>query len=323
MSNIGLWGAMFYTAATTYMNWFLIALVGPVLYAIANHTDKYLISRYLKGGAVGSMVIFSALFNLIAVPIIFLVHPDVLSIGLTSALILTLNGTLIVVNVLCYFYALHKDEASYVVPFYQTIPVFGFFFGYFLLGETISLTQGWGALAVILGALVLSFEFEERIRFKRDVVLLMLTASVLYALNGVIFKLVALDGGFWPSLFWAQVGQVLAGLLMLFFVGSYRKQFLAMLRENKLPVLSLNALSETMFVVAEGAMAFAVLLAPLVLVQLVNSFQPLFVFVIGIFLATFFPNISDESIARHHLLQKSVGVFLVVIGSYLVTALGG
>jgi uncharacterized membrane protein len=305
------------------MNWFFIALIGPVLYALANHTDKYLISQYLKGGAVGSMIIFSALFNIIAVPIIFLIHPDVLSVGLAGATILTLNGMLIVLNVLCYFYALHKDEASYVVPFYQTIPIFGFFFAYFLLGETISAPQAWGALGVIVGALVLSFEFEERIRFKREVVLLMLIASLLYALNGVVFKMIALDGGFWASLFWAQVGQIIIGLIFLCCISSYRRQFFAMIRENRHSVLGLNALSEVMFIVAESATAFAILLAPLVLVQLVNSFQPLFVFLIGIFLAAFFPTISNESIARHHLIQKSLGVALVIIGSYFVTTMGG
>jgi drug/metabolite transporter (DMT)-like permease len=303
------------------MSWFFIALIGPVLYALANHTDKYLISRYLKGGAVGSMVIFSALFNIIAIPIILVIHPDVLSIGAYSATVLTLNGMLIVVNVLCYFYALHKDEASYVVPFYQTIPIFGFFLGYFILGETISTTQTWGALIIILGAAVLSFEFEEQIRFKHEVVLLMLTASALYALNGAVFKLIALEGGFWASLFWAQVGQVLIGLMFLLFISSYRRQFLAMLRENKLPVLGLNTLSETMFVVAEAAMAYATLLAPLVLVQLVNSFQPLFVFLIGVFVAVFFPKISHESIARHHLLQKGIGVLAIVVGTYFIGTL--
>lgn len=300
------------------MNWFVIALVGPLLYSIANHTDKYLISRYLKGGAVGSMAIFSALFNLIALPIVFFIHPSVLTISLLDALVLSLNGSLLVLSVLCYFYALHKDEASFVVPFYQTIPVFGFILGYIVLGETITSAEAWGAIGVLLGALILSFEFEEKIRFKHSVVKLMLGSSLLYAINGVVFKFIALETGFWVSLFWAQVGQVAMGLIFLAFIPSYRHQFSAMLRENKAAVLGLNAFSEVMFIVAESAMAFATLMAPLVFVQLVNSFQPLFVFLIGIFLSIFFPKISNESLSRRHLLQKALGVVVVIFGSYFL-----
>src|ERR1035437_9572169 len=99
------------------MSWFFIALIGPILYAIANHTDKYLISKYLKGGQVGSLVIFSAIFSVIALPIIIFIHPVVFGVSLVQGLVLAVNGMLVVVAVLLYFYALHKDEASYVVPF--------------------------------------------------------------------------------------------------------------------------------------------------------------------------------------------------------------
>lgn len=56
----------------------------------------------------------------------------------------------------CYLYALNIDEASFVTPFYQTVPIFAYFVGYFVLGETITLAQGLGSLVVIVGALALS-----------------------------------------------------------------------------------------------------------------------------------------------------------------------
>lgn len=300
------------------MHWFFIALIGPVLYSIANHTDKYLISKYLKGGAVGSLIIFSALFNIVALPVILLVHPNVFTVSYSEAVILALNGMLLVTSVLCYFYALHKEEASYVVPFYQTIPIFGFVLAYFVLGETITPIQALGSVAIILGATALSFEFEEQTVFKKEVVLLMLTASLLAATSDVVFKSVAIDAGFWASIFWAQIGQISLGLIFLLFVTPYRTQFFAMIRENNLSVLGLNSLSEVLFIVAEATGQFAILLAPIVFVLLVNSFQPLFVFVIGIFLTLFFPHISNESISRRHLLQKCIGIGAIVVGTYVI-----
>jgi len=301
------------------MSWFFIALIGPILYAVANHTDKYLISKYLKGGEVGSLIIFSAIFSVVALPIIILVYPAVFGVSLLQGLVLAINGMLVVVAILFYFYALHKDEASYVVPFYQTIPIFAFVLGYFILGETITKTQGISSLIIIIGALVLSFELGlGKIKFKKDVVLLMLAASLLFAINGVIFKLIAVSEGFWPSTFWGLVGKIILGFGFLVFVPSYHRQFLSMIKENKFAVLALNSMSESLFIVAEGVMGYAILLAPVVLVLLVNSFQPLFVFIIGIGLTVLFPKLGKESMTRSALIQKIFGIGLIIVGTYFL-----
>lgn len=300
------------------MNWFLIALIGPILYAVANHTDKYLISKYVRGGAVGSLIIFSALFAIVAMPVVLLIHPDVVEISFFRGGALALNGMLAVTAILCYFYALHKDEVSNVVPFYQTIPVFGFILGYVILGETISVSQGIASLLIIAGALVLSLELQEKIGFKKEVAVLMLTASVLYAVNSVVFKVIALDDGYWTSLFWSMAGQVSLGVIFLLFVKKYRHQFVAMLRENRLAALGLNSLSEVLFTIAEAATAFATLLAPVALVLLVNSFQPFFVFAIGILLTVFIPHIGRESLLTKHLAQKIIGIGLMIVGTYFI-----
>lgn len=124
------------------MQWFFMALIGPILYACANHTDKYLIFRYLKSGEVGALIIFSSIFGVIALPVVLFIHPTVFNVNFFQGIVLTINSMLVVIAILLYFYALQKDEASYVVPFYQTIPIFAFILGYFVLGETISISQG-------------------------------------------------------------------------------------------------------------------------------------------------------------------------------------
>ncbi len=300
------------------MSWFFIALVGPILYAIANHVDKYLIAKYMKGGAVGSLIIFSCLFSAVALPVVLFIHPDVLATSIRDGGILAINGMLVVFAMLCYFYALEKDEVSYVVPFYQTVPIFGFILGFLILGETITSLQGLAMCIIIAGALILSFEITGPLRFKKHVVLLMILASFLYAVNGVIFKLIALPNGFWISLFWSLVGNVIIGLLFLLFIRSYREQFFYTLRKNRFPVISLNGLAELLFTVAEGVTAYAILLAPVALVLLVNSFQPFFVFAIGVLLTLLFPHISEEGITRKHLFQKVLGIGLMVVGTYFI-----
>jgi drug/metabolite transporter (DMT)-like permease len=301
------------------MSWFFIALCAPFLLACANHNDKFLLSRYLKQKNIGAIVTFSSLFSGVAIPIVSFIQPDVYDVSLVQGSAVVATGMLSVVAVVCYLYALDLDEASFVTPFYQTVPIFAYVLGFFILGETITLAQGLASFVIISGALALSFELGRRgMQFKRNVVTLMLAASFLSAINGVIFKLIAVDKGFWVSLFWGFVGQAMAGLTLLVCVPSYRRDFLGLFKQQKVGV-GLIALSRTLTSVSEAVTLYATLLAPVALVLLVNSFQPLFVFAFGVVLTLFLPRVAQESLGRMKMLQKGAGIGLMLVGGYLIS----
>jgi drug/metabolite transporter (DMT)-like permease len=302
------------------MNWFFVALCAPLLLACARHNDKFLLEKRLKQKTIGSIVIFSSLFSGVAIPIILLIAPGVFQVSLIQGSAVVASGMLSVLAVVCYLHALDLDEASFVTPFYQMVPIFAYVLGYFILGETITLAQGFAALVIVAGALALSFELgEPDLRFKRKVVLLMMAASFLSATNGVIFKLIAADKGFWVSLFWGFVGQVTAGLLLLVFCSSYRKDFIDLFRQHRAATVSLIALSRTLTGVSEAVTLYATLLAPVALVLLVNSFQPLFVLALGVALTLFVPRVAEESLGRTKMLQKGAGIGLMLIGGYMIS----
>src|SRR5262245_29809696 len=156
------------------MRWFFIALWAPFLLACANHNDKFVLSRYLKTKNIGSIVILSSLFSGVAVPIVLFFQSDVTDVSLLQGSALVATGMASVFAAVCYLYALDMDEASFVTPFYQTVPIFAYVLGYFVLGETVTRAQGLGAFIIIAGALSLSFEFG-----RRGVVALMLGAVAL------------------------------------------------------------------------------------------------------------------------------------------------
>src|SRR5215475_2988417 len=301
------------------MSWFFIALCAPLLLACANHNDKFLLSRYLEERNIGSIVIFSSLFSGVGIPIVLFIQPDVYDVSFVQGSAVVTTGMLSVFALVCYLHALDLDEASFVIPFYQTVPIFAYVFGYFVLGETISPVQGLASFVIIVGALALSFEFGRRaLRFKRNVVALMLTASLVSAINGVIFKLIAVHKGFWVSLFWGFVGQVMAGLTLVVCVPRYRSDFLSLFKQQK-GAIGLIALSKVLFGVSEAVTFYATLLAPVALVLLVNSFQPLFVFAFGIALTLFVPRVAEESLDRMKMLQKGAGIGLMLVGGYLIS----
>jgi len=234
------------------MSWFFIALWAPFLLACANHNDKFLLSRYLKEKNVGSIAIFFSLSSGVEIPIVLLIQPGAYQVSLVPGSALVVTGMSSVLAAVCYLHALNIDEASFVTPFYQTVPVFAFVLGYFILGETLTHAQGFGSFVIMASAVALSFELDRRgLHFKRKVVALMLAASFLSAINGVIFKLIALDKGFWVALLWGFVGQVLAGLALLGCVPGYRRDFVALLKQQQVTGFGLIALSKTLVSVSE------------------------------------------------------------------------
>ena len=71
--------------------------------------------------------------------------------------------------------------------------------------------------------------------------------------------------------------------------------------------------------VSEAVTLYATLLAPVALVLLVNSFQPLFVLTLGTVLTLFLPRVAKESLDRMKMLQKGAGIALMLVGGYLIS----
>ena len=302
------------------MQWFFIALINPIAHAFANHIDKYMISRYIKGGAVGALILFSSLFAIIALPIIFFLHPAVFTISAIKILALMANGALLVLAIIFYFYALDLDEASTVTPLFQIVPVFGFIFGYFILGETLSAMQILGALFIIVGGVILSLKIsEQKFKLNKKLIVLMIVSSLFYALNGVIFKSIAINQGFLGSLFWDMSGKLIFGVFIFIFIKSYRKQFIEVIKENRFSVIALGFLTEALATIGEVALVLAVLFAPVALVQSVASLQPLFVFIIGILITLFFPKFGRESLDKKSILKKIIGIIIITLGIFAIS----
>lgn len=302
------------------MNWFLIALINPVVHAFVNHFDKYLLSKYMKGGTVGALIMFSSLFAVVALPIIFIINPSVLtSVSLSQGLILMVNGAFLTIAILLYLYAMDLDEASYVAPFFQLIPIFGLLFGFLILGETLTSSQLVAGGFILLGSLLLSFELAgTNTRIKKKLVLLMIGSSLFYSVNAVIFKSVANSQGFLDSLFWDFLGKFLFGVILFFAVRSYREQFIYLLKVSGARIVGLNVVNEVLSLIGEIALIFAVLFAPVALVQSVGGLQPAFVLIFGVLITLFFPNFGEESLQKKHLIQKIIGIGVITVGVYLL-----
>jgi drug/metabolite transporter (DMT)-like permease len=301
------------------MHWIPIALLAPAFWAVGNHIDKYLLAKQLDSRGIGSLMICSALIGALVMPLIFVVQPEVLRISLPHAALIMLNGMLYVLGLLPYFYALQRDEASIVVPLFQTSAVFSYVLGLLVLGENLTGWQLAAALLIICGSILIALELgQRRSTFKAVVFALMLLASFLNALNWLLFKFVAVQENFWVSSFWEYAGFVLIGALMLIFVKPYRRDFVVLLKQSKFNVLGLVALNETASLVAKTATNIASLMAPLALVSTVNGLQPLFVLIYGVMLTLYLPRYGRERLGRKFVLQKVAAMTLMIVGASLL-----
>ena len=106
------------------LNWFFIALWAQSLVACANHNDKLLLSKYLEAKSIGPIIILSSLFSGLAIPIVMFIHREVYDVSLVQGSALVVTGMLSVFAAVCYLHALDIDEASFVTPLHQMVPIF-------------------------------------------------------------------------------------------------------------------------------------------------------------------------------------------------------
>ncbi len=266
------------------------------------------------------MSIFAGIVGLFfSLAVLLFYRGDILGIGLVNGILIVLNGALLIVSFIPYYFALKDDDASVVSPLYQTIPIFTFILGYFLLKETISPVQILAGIIIILGAILMSVDLNQpKFSIKLKPLLLMLLSSVLISIHFLLFKFIAIEGTFWRTVFWEYLGSVAVAIFLLIFIKKYREQFILVIKDNSFYVILVNAVNEIINIGGKLCANYSSLLVPVVLVNLANGLQPMFVFLIGLFITIFLPFVGKEEITKRHLIQRFAAIVILLIGTFLL-----
>ena len=300
------------------MSWVWFAFSGPVLWAISIHLDKYLVERFFKRSDVAVMLVFTAFIGVLLLPFIWYFGPPVLAPDALSIAVIVSSGILYMGAMLFYLEALQSEEASVVTPFFQGSPLFGYGLAYVVLGETLSGRQMAGGLLILGGTLIVSLRVQQGARaFKTRLALLMLACGFALAVSTLIFKIFAIAVEFWTTTFWLFVGEAMFGCALLS-IPAYRVQFSTLLRSHTVPLLSINASNELINLGGGLGNRYALMFAPLSLVQAIGSTTTLFVFAFGVLLGLFLPGLSQEQLSGRELVRKSIAAISVAIGVALI-----
>ncbi len=301
------------------MNWFLLALGAPFLWALVNIFDQYLVAKYSTSErGSGGLVLFSSLIGIFIALGIYIFNPDVFAIPLLDKILLLITGFITIIWIILYLFTIEIEEISALVPWFLTVPVFGYLLGYIFLGETLTQNQQIGSLIVLLGVGIISIDFKNKRHFKWKPALYMLTACLLISIVGIIFKYVTIEDNFWVSSFWEYVGLGITGIFIYIFVPKYRKEFMNMNKLGGKSIFSLNIISELMTVAGNMLTNFALLLAPVTMVYLVGSFQPAILLIMTIIGTYSFPNIIKEDTTMSVLLPKIISIIITICGSIVL-----
>ena len=299
------------------MTWFFIALTATLFWAFANIIDEFLVKKYASGiHGSGGLVLFTCFFGVIMSILIGIFTHGLFSVPLTDKILLLITGGLTIGWIILYLYTLEIEDVSAVVPWFLTIPIFGYVLGYVFLGETLTSHQQIGSLIIIAGMSIILVDFSgQKKKFKWKPALYMLVACFIVAISGVIFKYVTIEGNFWVSSFWEYLGLGSLGIFMYFFIPTYRHQFHSINKSGGRKIFFLNSISEITSIGGNLLSNFAILLAPITMVYLVGSFQPAIVLVLTLIGTRFAPHITKENLTRYILIPKIIAIVVTIIGS--------
>lgn len=297
------------------MGWLVFAFSGPVLWGLSFHFDKYLIDHYFKKADVAVLIVFTALISALMLPFILAFDHRVTSLPVSSASIMLLGGAMSMGAMVFYLRALQTEDVAIVAPLFQLTPIFAFILGYVALGETPSHGQLLGGGIIVLGTLVLVWQRGQTTVKARLVVLMTLCTAIL-AVTTVIFKIFALREAFWPTVFWTYAGEALFGLSILV-VPTYRAQFRALFQIHPVALLGVNGTNELINLGGALGARYALLSAPVGLVQAIGSTTSLFVFLFGVLWTWLAPGIGSKGFSRAELMRKLSGAVLITLGTVL------
>jgi drug/metabolite transporter (DMT)-like permease len=300
------------------MSWLLFAFSGPVLWAISTHLDKYLVERYFKDTSIAVLLVFTALMGLVLLPFIWVFEPDVASVPFWSVLVIVSSGLLYMGAIFFYLQALQSEEASTVAPFFQASPLFAYALGYVVLGERLSAMQLAGGGLIVAGSVLLSIRWGGATTFKTRLVVLMLACALCVALSSLIFKIFAISTEFWTTTFWTFVGQAIIGAAILA-VPAHRRQFVDLFKVHTTALITINASNELINLGGGLGARYALMLAPLSIVQAITSTSTLFVFLFGMALSIFCPALGREDLSGRELAKKALSAILIVAGVILIS----
>ena len=294
----------------------LFAFLASFLWSITNHIDKFMITGIEENkNSIKTLLVFSTFVaGIVLTPIWLILSHFNVNISITSLVSVLCASLIYIIATVFYFKAIEKNDASIVVVMFQLIPVLSYILALILFKENLTIRQIIGSVIIILSAIIISFDFNEKNNRKKFKALLLMTLSSLcYSIYFILFDIGIRNSSYYSCAFWYQIGFLIMGIVLLL-LKPFRIPFVNAIKKNGKKYLILNTTNEVINLIANLLVNYANLLIPIALVNVLNGFQGAFAFILGIIGTILLPKYIKEDLSKKVVIQKIICIILGIIG---------
>ncbi|MCX6793459.1 MAG: EamA family transporter [Candidatus Falkowbacteria bacterium] len=324
--------------------WLFVAISSYFLNAGVYVADKFLLSRKIH-----SSIVYAFYVGIWSIGNFVLLFFDPWVPRPTILLLDLLAGFIFLCTLVFWYKALHQSEATRVVPIVGALtPVFSFLFSFIFLGAKLEPQSLAAFIVLIAGGLLISIKktrlhiigevfgrvkevvgntvgrVAAEARPTRRLLINSLMSAVFFAAYYVFIKYIYSHTGqpFIAAFAWSRLGSFL-GVLAILFVPSWRR----LINESKTHENRTPKQLAFFFLVRLGAAAAFIMLNWAVSlgdnVSMINALQGtqyVFLLILVLVLAKKYPGVLDEELGKGVVMQKVLGIILVMLGLYLLVA---
>ncbi len=291
------------------VSWVVLALLYPLLYAISNVIDKFLLEKRLR--SCFSFAIFSGWITLIFGLIILIFNPIpqlstiqwILSIG---------TGLLYSAAIAIYFYTARFEEISRVISVGNLIPIFVLIGAVIFLGETLPIWKYGAIVIATFGAILVGIKKFQLKTTMRPGFWLLILYCIFIAIAYIIQKNLLADITIWNFYTLSLIGYW-AGMQLAWFSKNARKHL-----KDATNNIHLILITEGTGLAAFLVYLVAVSTTEVSLVTAMVALQPVYVLIIMAILSIFMPKVLKEVFTKKTALLKIISVLMIVVGVFFV-----
>ncbi len=312
------------------MQWFILALIASILWAVVVIVDKFILTHYIKDAVSYQVFLTLTMLPFLIFLLPFTSHNTNSSTPIILPVIIILLGVAMGLVFVLYNKALMIEEVSRVTPLFYLSPLFVLLFSFMFIGEGLSLRRYVGIGLMVFSAISVSVSLRRRNRDSHrqshshslhivlsPALLMILVLDIMNAGKDVISKLILSHLDYLSYLFWFLLGNI-AGRPFLLLIPHNREKTLMIIKTLPPKVYLLSFISSSLAWTGYVLYFKAVSMTYISLVSAIPTTQPFLVFIFATLLGLFYPGLIEEKTDRRSLTIKGIAAVSVLIGAYLI-----
>ena len=312
------------------MQWFILAFIASILWAVVVIVDKFILTHYIKDAVSYQVFLTLTMLPFLIFLLPFTSHNTNSSTPIILPVIIILLGVAMGLVYVLYNKALLIEEVSRVTPLFYLSPLFVLLFSFMFIGEGLSLRRYLGIGLMVFSAISVSVSLRRRNRDSRrqshshslhivlsPALLMILVLDIMNAGKDVISKLILSHLDYLSYLFWFLLGNI-AGRPFLLLIPHNREKTLMIIKTLPPKVYLLSFISSSLAWTGYVLYFKAVSMTYISLVSAIPTTQPFLVFIFATLLGLFYPGLIEEKTDRRSLTIKGIAAVSVLIGAYLI-----